>query len=119
MADDKKQYVTALGFVQFDPNQREANGKQVTDIVIKTPGGDSSMIRITIWPEFKLDEPVQRGDFVAVDGTFSTSSYQGADGSPKTSNQISPYSLNINGKRIERAEREVVTSSKPNTDVPF
>lgn len=115
-----KTYVTTIGFVQFDPNVRDVNGKNVTDVTVKTPGGDGKLVRITVWPEFKLDKPIERGDLVAADGTFSSSTYQAQDGSQRTSLQISAFSLNVNGKRIERAEREVVTPADAGqTEIPF
>lgn len=125
MASDKL-YVTAVGFIQFDPQEREVNGKAVTDVVIKTPGGDGKNIRITIWPEFVLPEKLEKGDFIAVDGTFDSSTYQGKDGDTKTSLQISPYKLAILGKPVARTERDVVSSgsssagtSSQTTKVPF
>lgn len=115
MAESKK-YVTAIGFVQFKPNLRDANGKEVTEIVIKTPGGDGKQIRVTVWPEHLVEESlgraIEQGDFVATDGAFSSNTWQDNEGKKRTSLQISAYSLNVNGKRIKRAEREVVRSAE-------
>lgn len=102
-------YVTAMGFVQFEPVEREANGKTVTELVIKTPGGDAKNIRVTVWPETKLG-PVAVGDFIAVDGRFTSSTYQSADGSTKTSLQISAGYIAKLGEAAEREDREVVAS---------
>lgn len=70
MAD--KQYATALGFVQFDVDERDVNGQTVRDVTIRTPGtpstGGGVLIRVTLWPEFAATE-VTKGDFIAVDGT--------------------------------------------------
>lgn len=118
----EKTYVTAVGFVQFDPQEREANGKTVRDIVIKTPGGDGKNIRITVWPEIQGADVIEKGDFVAVDGGFTSSTYQAQDGSQKVSLQISAYNLAILGKGLPRAEREVVQgsgSSGQSNAVPF
>ena len=120
-----KTYVTYIGFIQFKPTEREANGKNVTDIVIKTAGGDGQNLRITVWPEFKLTKPLELGDLVAVDGEFTSSTYQNAEGESKTSFQLSPYKLNVNGEKIERVEREVVSGgssdggSGQTKNVPF
>lgn len=113
-------YVTATGFVQFDPIERDANGKSVTDVTIKLPGGDKTYIKITIWPELNLSAPIQKGDFIAVDGPFSSSSYQDKEGNQRTGLQISAYNLNVNGVRIERKDREVVDAKpQPSNNVPF
>lgn len=124
MAEAKKTYVTAIGFVQFDPNEREANGKSLTDVTIKTPGGEGAYIKVTIWPEFDLsvlDTPIAKGDLVAADGAFESSTYQNAAGETKTGLQISAFNLNVNGKRIPRSDsREVVQGAKPaSSNVPF
>jgi single-stranded DNA-binding protein len=112
---DNKKYVTAIGFVQFDPVTRDANGKEVTDIVVKTAGGDGKQVRITVWPEQlvkdSLGREIVKGDLVAVDGAFSSSTYQDKEGKSRTSLQISAFQLNVNGKTIERKDREVVTAS--------
>lgn len=103
-------YVTALGFVQFEPVEREANGKNVTEFVIKTPGGDGKNIRVTVWPETDLG-PVAIGDFIAVDGKFSSSVYQAQDGTERTSLQISAGYIAKLGEAAPREDREVVSGS--------
>lgn len=120
MSETKKPYITAVGFVQFDPVTREANGKTVTDLVIKLPGGEQTMVRITVWPEIQVDG-IEKGDFIAVDGQFSSNTYQGNDGQQRTSLQISAFNLAVLGKAAARAEREVVggTVQASTTDVPF
>lgn len=104
-------YVTAVGFVQFEPVEREANGKNVTEFVIKTPGGDGKNIRVTVWPETHLG-PVAVGDFIAVDGKFSSSVYQAQDGTEKTSLQISAGYIAKLGEAAARDDREVVGGTK-------
>lgn len=113
-------YVTAVGFVQFEPVEREANGKTVREFVIKTPGGDAKNIRVTVWPETEL-EPVAKGDFIAVDGKFTSSQYQAQDGTTKTSLQIS---ASVIAKLGEAALRDAPEGSdtpvvKKSTKAPF
>lgn len=117
MAD--KLYVAQAGFVQFDPAEREANGQKVVDFTIKVVGKPLN-VRVTLWPELEEGFGVQKGDFVAVEGTFSQSTYQDAEGTQKTSNQINAYNVNINGKRIARKERDVVSTETTDAeDLPF
>lgn len=65
------EYATAVGFVQFPVTEREANGSDVRDVTIRTPGtpasGGGVLIRITVWPDL-ADVSISEGDFVAVDG---------------------------------------------------
>jgi hypothetical protein len=106
-------YVGVDGFVQFDPVEREANGKPVVDATVKPMGktDNSSNVRLTIWPEF--DVSLKKGDFVAAEGKFTKSTYQGQDGSQKQSNQISVTRLFVNGELIERKDREVESDGQP------
>lgn len=113
-------YVTAMGFVQFEAVEREANGKEIVEFVIKTPGGDGKNIRVTVWPETHFPVP-SVGDFVAVDGKFTTSTYQGQDGSQKTSLQISASTIAKLGEAAERDELSVAATSnaKVTKKAPF
>lgn len=116
MADS--QYVTAAGFVQYDPAVREANGKEVTDLTIKLPGGEGTQIRVTVWPELEYEGTIEKGDWVAVDGKFSVNSYEAKDGTKRSSNQISANYLAL-VKGAKRSEREVVSGPKGDTKIPF
>lgn len=106
-----KQYAGASGHVQFDPKNREVNGKAVVDIVIRAHGSQK-LIDVTIWPEFLLTQPVKKGDFISVDGSFTTRSWQAQDGSQREGAQISPMSL-VHIPCVAREEREVVQSGTP------
>lgn len=102
MAD--KQYATAVGFVQFDVTEREANGQTVRDATIRTPGTDGSLIRITLWPDFD-EAGVEKGDFIAVDGSVEVREVDG-----KTYVNMNPNKLHWKGQDFatQSAEREVV-----------
>lgn len=72
-------YKPFLGFVQFDPNEREVNGQDIRDVVIKPigyAGDDVPNIRVTLWPEFK-DVILGQGDLLAVDGKYTTPNIKG------------------------------------------
>jgi len=99
-------YVSAEGFVQFNPTEREANGQKVVDVTIKTPGTEPALIRVTIWPELQGVE-VERGDWIAVDGKFQVGAFKGRDGQDRQSIQISATNLAV-VKPVERTDRAVV-----------
>jgi len=107
-------YASAFGFVQFDPVEREANGQNVIDYTIKTPGAEGALVRITVWPELQGDK-IEKGDFLAVDGKLTLSSYQ-KDGETRQSIQISAKSLaTLTGRK--QADREVVNSQNTEKDL--
>lgn len=108
MADT--QYVSAVGFVQFDPRERDANGQTVVDYTIRTPGTEGILVRVTVWPELQGDE-INKGDFLAVDGKLSIGSYKGQDGAMRQSVQITASQLAVLPGR-SRAPREVVNAGE-------
>lgn len=69
-------YRTVTGFVQFDVNEREANGQDVRDFVVQQAGGDGVNIRVTVWPEF-ADVSISKGDFVAASGKLTKNTSKG------------------------------------------
>jgi len=107
-------YASAVGFVQFDPTVREANGQTVVDYTLKTPGTDGRLIRVTVWPELQGDE-IKRGDFLAVDGKMTISSYE-KEGERRQSIQISAKQLAYLPGRSQ-ADREVVNSQDTSKDL--
>jgi single-stranded DNA-binding protein len=80
----------------------------VTDITIRAAGSQKN-VQVTIWPEFQLAAPIKKGDFVAVDGSFESRTYQAQDGSSREAHSISPVSLAVTPS-VPRAERTVVQS---------
>lgn len=64
-------YKVVAGRVQFDPKPGQAGGKQIRKIALKVVGGDSTLVNVTLWPEY-ADLEINRGDFVMIDGKFST-----------------------------------------------
>lgn len=105
-------YVSASGFIQFDPVVREANGQSVVDYTIKTPGMDGVLLRVTVWPELQGDL-LEKGDFIAVDGKLNIGSYTDRTGSPRQSVQISATQLAFL-KGVKRQDREVVNTDPDN-----
>lgn len=113
---EKATYVSASGFVQFEPAEREANGQTVIDYTIKTPGPEGTLVRITVWPELQ-GTPIEQGDFLAVDGKLTVSSFTGRDGVSRQSVQISASNLAV-VPSIKAAERKVVNKGK-SAKAPF
>lgn len=108
---DKKTYLSVVGFVQFEVNERDANGQDVRDFSVK-PSGSDKLIRVTLWPEFS-HAPVEVGDFVGAEGAFTRSTFNDKDtGEKRESLQINANKLNVNGKRYDPQERETTRSSQ-------
>lgn len=86
------EYVTIAGLIQFDPKQRTTkDGKDVRDIAVRAIG-NNKLVNVTVWPE-KANIPLVKGDFVVVDGKFSTSTWQNKNGEQQTSYNISANTL--------------------------
>lgn len=68
LSDDK--YLSVAGIVEFDPEQREANGKTITTFTILGPG--QVKIRVTVWPELKLPAgALKKGLLAGVRGKYT------------------------------------------------
>ena len=73
------EYKAFLGFIQFDPNERETPAKQQLRDVVIAPigyGKDVPNVRVTIWPEFG-DTILSKGDLIAVQGKYTTPNVKG------------------------------------------
>ncbi len=99
------EYATAIGFVQFDVDERDVSGQTVRDVTIRTPGADGKLVRVTVWPEFS-DTAIEKGDFVAVDGVFEARTV-----GDKTYLNMSAKSLLVQ-KSASKADPEVANKPK-------
>lgn len=82
-------YNTVAGFVQFDVEERTAGDQEVRDFLVQAIGSGGSNVRVTVWPEY-VDVDIQKGDFVAVQGKFTTETVNG-----KTYHNISANKLKV------------------------
>lgn len=115
----KDRYYNVAGFVQFDPETRDYNGSELTDVVIKNVS-KQTLVRVTIWPEFDVESvlgrSVQKGDFIAADGKFTTSEHNG-----KTYYNVSASALAV-AAGVPKSDRDVVNDDaddEDDEDVPF
>jgi hypothetical protein len=109
-------YASAAGFIQFPVEEKEVNGKDLREFVIRGLGSQK-LIKVTLWDEWAATE-VKKGDFVAVDGKFESSLGQAKDGSQREYLQITAYSLIVT-PGIEKAERDAVVSKAKSSDEPL
>lgn len=84
-------YVTVAGFVAFDPRPRDAGGKAVRDVMIQNIGSRKDF-NITIWPE-KAHVEINKGDFIVVNGAYSTRVTQNKEGAAVTYHNVSASRL--------------------------
>lgn len=102
-------YASVEGFIQFEPQVRDANGQKVTDVTVKTQGSDGKLVRITIWPELETD--VELGDWLAAEGKLTLGRYEGKNG-PTQSIQVSASKLAV-VKGVKKQVRAVVNEDGP------
>lgn len=89
-----KEFKSAGGFVQFDPEERDVNGQTVRDVTIRSLGSEGAYIRITVWEEWEgLD--IEKGDLVFVDGPFEAREGQNKDGEKRVYLNMSGKSLKV------------------------
>lgn len=116
MADD---YRSISGFIQFEPNDREAAGKQVRDISVRLSNTKGTQVRVTMWPDFK-DVSLAKGDFIAIEGKYTEVTKDNQDGDPVTYKNLSAQLVYKDGKTY-RGSKPATTSqeSTPAEDEPF
>lgn len=102
MADDAI-YGSAAGFIQFDIDEREYNDGIIRDATIRSlMTGD--LLRISFFPDFE-DIPLERGDFIAVDGKVVERTVEDEDGNSRTF-------VNFTAKRLFLGETFAVAGPK-------
>lgn len=114
------EYITVAGIVQFDPRTRQAAGKEVKDVAIRSIA-NNKMINITVWPE-QQTHSINKGDFIVADGKYSQSMGQNKDGEQQTYHNLSASVLHNltggNGAATKSAVKEAALSDAGD-DFPF
>lgn len=111
---DVTDYAVAAGFIQFDPKEKEINGKQVRELAIRAVG-TQKRVYVTVWPQH-AGVSLEKGMFVVAEGKFQKRT--GNEG--QVYNNLSASSLVVL-QQVEAAERETVnTETAPaDDDIPF
>lgn len=118
-------YRTVAGVVQFDPQERQAGGKDIRSVTLRTTGVKDQSIRVsaTLWPSHD-HVAVQKGDYVIVEGKFTRNKGE-KDGETVYYNNLSVSSiLNLgtldSGEEIERVNTRAAASDEPADDeIPY
>lgn len=110
---------TLFGVVQFDPTPRNANGKDVLSISLRTAGvkEQSQMVSCTLWPSHAaLFEKVQKGDAVVVEGKYSVNKGQDKEGNPRTYHNLSISRILLLGPLDGGSDVEVTSGGEDEPD---
>ena len=113
------EYTTIGGIVQFEPRTRQAGDKQVRDVVIRDMSTKKNF-SVTLWPE-KANVPINKGDFLVVDGKYSSSVGQNKSGEQVTYHNISATAV-VRVPGDAEAAASAATPSAPSVagdDFPF
>ena len=114
------EYTTIGGIVQFEPRTRQAGDKQVRDVVIRDMSTKKNF-SVTLWPE-KANVPINKGDFLVVDGKYSSSVGQNKSGEQVTYHNISATAVVRVPGDADAAAASAATPSAPSVagdDFPF
>lgn len=96
MADKKNTWRTFVGTVQFDPSERDVNGKKVLNIGVRPSGvkDQSILVSATLWPSHKeYFSQIEKGTVVAIEGKFDVRRPSDPDANPY-------YNLSVTGLAI-------------------
>lgn len=100
----ENQYLSVGGTVAFEPENREVGGKQIRSVVL-TPFGAGNVRRIycTVWDQHAGID-INQGDFLLVNGKYTTNEGQSKDGDPVVYHNLSVSSLVVLAPQEASAE---------------
>lgn len=112
------QFATIIGSIEFPPQNRTVQGKEVTDVTIRS-AATQKKVRVTIWPNLAgLAATLQKGQIVAFVGKASQNTVDGDDG-PVTYNNLSAFSGAVLGQLTEGEKPPVDNAQPADDDIPF
>jgi hypothetical protein len=113
LAESNKQYRTVIGFVQFDPREGNAAGKDVRNIAVRATGFKEQAIRVsaTLWPSH-ADVAVEKDDLVAIEGSYTQTKGEKDDGTPVTYHNMSVSRIAVLGKGNSGVKVEVENETR-------
>lgn len=111
-------FVTVAGSIEFDPETRTVQEKEVTDVTIRAVHNQKNY-RITFWPNLKDEaEKLVKGDFIAVTGKGTTNTVNGDNG-PRTYNNVSAFGVSVLGKIVFGEKPATDNQPVADDDIPF
>lgn len=107
------EYRTIFGTIQFDPNDRDVNGKAVKSFTVRSAGvkDQSQLVSCTLWPSHKADfDKVVKGAAVVIDGKYSVNNGKDGEGNPKVYHNLSVAKILFLGE-LDGGEEVETTSA--------
>jgi hypothetical protein len=124
MAQQKNDFRTVIGTVEFPPREGKAGGKDVRNIAVRQTGiheKESVRVSATIWPSHDHIE-VNEGDVVVLVGKYSENKTTNNEGRPVTYHNLSVSRLDVLGRLDTGQEPGVENEADDDTaddDLPF
>lgn len=113
-------FVTVVGSVEFPPEQRTVQSKNVLDVTIRSTSGKK--VRATIWPNLsEYFDKVEKGQLVSFKGKGTKNTVDGDNG-PVTYNNLSVAEILILGSFDAGTKPETDNSpaaTAADDDIPF
>jgi hypothetical protein len=95
-------YAVVAGFVQYEPETREANGEGVRDIKLRAVGSQK-IVRVTVWGKHAT-VPLEKGDFIVVEGPWRSWTGQSREGTGRRYYELDASEL-VRIQACQRARR--------------
>lgn len=110
-------FVTIVGSVEFDPQERKVQNKDVRDVTIRG-SHNQKKYRVTIWPNL-AEVAVAKGDIIVVTGKGSQNTVDGDNG-PVTYNNVSAFGIKNLGA-LTMGEKPATDNAPTgdDDDIPF
>ena len=106
MSQGDSKFACVAGFVLFEPDAVDVGEQSVRRAKVRALGSQK-LVRVTLWPEH-AQVPLDRGDFIAVEGKWTATEAKGSDGVERTYYDISAANL----VRLQAAPKQDVASAR-------
>lgn len=123
----QKQYRAVMGRVQFEPTEKEANGKDIRSVAIRQVGvhaAEAVLVSLTVWDSHEHID-IEEGDLLYAEGSYTENTVERDDGTERVYHNLSvSHLLNLGavdaGERVEVVDDEDdEDDEKTDDDLPF
>lgn len=113
------EYRTIFGTIQFDPEDKDVNGKAVRKFTVRSAGvrEQSQLVSCTLWPSHAaIFDTMEKGLAVVLDGKYVVNKGTDGEGNPRTYHNLSVSKILILGKLDGGVEVETTSAAAAGDD---
>lgn len=108
-----------MGRVQFEPTEKEANGKDIRSVALRQVGvhaAESVLVSLTVWDSHEHID-IEEGDLLYAEGSYTENEVERDDGTTRVYHNLSVSHL-LNLGAVDAGERVGTTDDDDDDDSP-